>query len=84
MPTCADGHHTVGQAELEESERRAALVTLTELNAPSGAVLRFARKAMGLRQVDLARALGTSAETVCRWESNQHIAGRHPSRWRSF
>lgn len=77
-PVCENGHYTVTQTELEESERRAALAALTEINAPSGEVLKFARKAVGLRQTDLAKALGVAPETVCRWEANAHI-DRHVS-----
>jgi len=72
-PICEQGHYTLSQSELEESERRAALAALTSINGPSGAVLRFARKSIGLRQTDLAVALGAAPETVCRWESNTHI-----------
>ncbi len=67
------GAYVLSQEELEESERRAALVVLSDIAAPSGKVLRFARKAVGLRQVDLARALSTNPETVSRWESLDHI-----------
>jgi transcriptional regulator with XRE-family HTH domain len=35
--------------------------------AVAGGVVRYARKAMGLRQTDLARHLGCAAETISRW-----------------
>jgi DNA-binding transcriptional regulator YiaG len=74
VPVCEKCHwYEMGQLDLEESERRAAIVVLNEIDGPSGHVLKFARKAMGLRQADLARALGSSPETVCRWEANEHI-----------
>lgn len=79
VPVCDEcGAYVLTQEELEESERRAALVVLSDIAAPSGKVLRFARKALGLRQVDLARALDTNPETVSRWEADEHI-GRQTS-----
>ncbi|MBI3171154.1 MAG: helix-turn-helix transcriptional regulator [Hydrocarboniphaga effusa] len=32
-------------------------------------LVRFARKALGLKQAELALALGVDALTVCRWET---------------
>lgn len=74
VPTCEKcGTSLISQKEMEESERRAALRVLKDVEGPSGDVLRFARKALGLRQVDLATALGKTFETVCRWEKDEHI-----------
>jgi len=74
VPVCEQcGAYVLTQEQLEESERRAALAVLSDVTAPSGKVLRFARKAVGLRQADLARALDTNPETVSRWEALDHI-----------
>jgi len=74
LPTCDKcGYYELSQAELEKMERRAAITVLNGVDGPSGGVLKFARKALGLRQADLARALGTASETVSRWEANERI-----------
>jgi DNA-binding transcriptional regulator YiaG len=74
LPTCDEcGYYELSQAELEKMERRAAITVLNGVDGPSGGVLKFARKALGLRQADLARALGTASETVSRWEANERI-----------
>lgn len=44
---------------------------LVELGARSGAALRFMRKAMGMRAVDLAELLDVAPETLSRWENEQ-------------
>jgi DNA-binding transcriptional regulator YiaG len=59
---------------MELLERRAATVFLKELDSVSGAELKFARKAIGLRQIDLARALSVEPETVCHWEASERIS----------
>ena len=50
-------------------QRRAAAVVLREARTVDGAVMRYARKAIGLRQVDLAGLLGYAPETLSRWET---------------
>lgn len=71
---CANcDYFDVSQKALQESERRAAIVVLTEADDVSGAVLKFARKSVGLRQVDLGRALDVDAVTVSRWEAAARI-----------
>jgi transcriptional regulator with XRE-family HTH domain len=44
-----------------------------DLPSVSGAVLRYARKALGLTQVALAPCLGVKPETVSRWEADAAI-----------
>ncbi|HEX7670146.1 MAG TPA: helix-turn-helix domain-containing protein [Polyangiaceae bacterium] len=51
-------------------ELRAAIAVLGGVELVEGPELKFARKAMGLRQTDLATHLGVTAETVSRWETN--------------
>jgi transcriptional regulator with XRE-family HTH domain len=41
------------------------------LRLVSGAELKFARKALGLRQTELAEYLGVEPETISRWENNR-------------
>ncbi len=56
---------------LQEYERRAARVVLLDRPDAGGAVYKYARKALGLRQVDLAALLKVEPETVSRWENDQ-------------
>jgi putative zinc finger/helix-turn-helix YgiT family protein len=41
---------------------------VAELGEVSGEAFRFARKALGLRAIDLAELLDVSADTISRWE----------------
>jgi len=50
-------------------QRRAAAIVLREANPIDGSVTRYARKALGLRQTDLAGLLGYAPETLSRWET---------------
>jgi DNA-binding transcriptional regulator YiaG len=56
-------------AELAGYERRAAKTVLLDVPAVEGDVLKFARKALGLKQVELAAILDVTAETISRWET---------------
>lgn len=49
---------------------------LVELGARSGAALRFMRKAIGMRAVDLADLLDVAPETLSRWENDQREVDR--------
>jgi DNA-binding XRE family transcriptional regulator len=55
--------------ELGRLELQAAIAVLSEAESINGEELRFARKAMGLRQPDLAALLDVATETVSRWET---------------
>ena len=55
--------------ELAGYERRAARTVLTSGQPVAGDVLKYARKALGLRQADLAELFEVTPETVSRWES---------------
>lgn len=57
-------------------QRRAAMVALQDLSAVKGGVLKYARKAAGLRQVDLAKLLGTRGETISRAETSEGTIDR--------
>jgi DNA-binding transcriptional regulator YiaG len=65
-----DGTPVLSSEELGALEVRAALTVLTEVELVTGAELKFARKAMGLTQVDLSEHLGVNAETISRWETD--------------
>ncbi|HOU91961.1 MAG TPA: helix-turn-helix domain-containing protein [Polyangiaceae bacterium] len=65
-----DGTPALSAEELARLELRAAITVLHDVDHVGGAELRFARKAMGLRQVDLAEHLGVTGETVSRWEND--------------
>jgi DNA-binding XRE family transcriptional regulator len=64
------GAASLSMAEAVAYERRAARVTLTERPDANGAVLKYARKALGLRQQDLALLLGAASETLSRYEND--------------
>lgn len=70
-PVCPNGHAEVSLEELAGFERRAAVVVLSEAAGIGGAEIRFARKAMGLTGVRLARLLEVQPETVSRWENDK-------------
>lgn len=54
-------------------ERRAARTVLLESSQVGGAEIRFARKALGLRQTDLAAALGCNAQQLSRYENDDSV-----------
>lgn len=54
-------------------ERRAARTVLLEAKEVGGPELRFARKALGMRQADLAAALGCNAQQMSRYENDDQI-----------
>lgn len=70
-PKCVDcGEQYISADDLGRLELVAVQLVLFERpNKVNGAVVRYARKAMGLRQADLARLLGVRAETISEWEA---------------
>src|SRR5690242_8025638 len=64
-----DGTLGMPSNELGRLELEAAIAVLSEAESIRGDELRFARKAMGLRQPDLAGLLDVATETVSRWET---------------
>jgi putative zinc finger/helix-turn-helix YgiT family protein len=54
-------------------ERRAARTVLLESDQVGGAEIRFARKALGLRQTDLAAALGCNPQQISRYENDDKV-----------
>jgi DNA-binding transcriptional regulator YiaG len=55
--------------EWERLELEAAIAVFQQAESINGDELRCARKAMGLRQPDLAALLDVATETVSRWET---------------
>jgi DNA-binding transcriptional regulator YiaG len=64
-----DGTPVLSADQLTQIELRAINTVLRESDLISGAELRFARKALGLKQTELADHLGVKAETISRWEN---------------
>jgi DNA-binding transcriptional regulator YiaG len=56
-------------AVLAGYERRAAALVLRDGKHVNGTVIRYARKALGLRQTELAALLQCTSETLSRWEN---------------
>jgi DNA-binding XRE family transcriptional regulator len=75
---CAEcGTPLLSSAELAGYERRAAQQILATAGKPvSGAVLKFARKALGLKQKELAALLDSNEQQVSRWENEDEIDRR--------
>jgi putative zinc finger/helix-turn-helix YgiT family protein len=68
---CAQCNETyVDGPALERFELRAA-VELAKAGATSGEVMRFMRKALGFRAIDLAELLDVAPETLSRWETGK-------------
>jgi DNA-binding transcriptional regulator YiaG len=69
--TCSKcGDVELSLKDLAGYQRRAAAIVIRDAKRIDGAVVRYARKALGLRQVDLAELLECAAETVSRWETD--------------
>ena len=73
-PKCGEAMLT--DRELGAYELRAAALVLREKHPVPGSAIRYARKAMGLRQSDLARHLGCASETISRWENGTETKQR--------
>lgn len=69
--TLSNGSPGITSEELSRLELRAAITVLSEIEEIAGSELKFARKAMGLKQAELAGHLGVTTETVCRWETGK-------------
>lgn len=67
------GTETIDADEVARLELDACIVVFSRVPLVSGAELRFARRALGLRLPDLSTLLGASSDTIERWED-----GREP------
>lgn len=76
LPTCAECGVDLLFSEVRKFEQQAAAGVLSAVEKPTGAMLRYARKALGLKQTELAEALGHAGETVSRWETGQAAISR--------
>jgi DNA-binding transcriptional regulator YiaG len=74
--TLKDGTPVLSADQLSALELRAANTVLRESELISGAELRFVRKALGLRQTELAEHLGVRPETISRWETGAEAIKR--------
>ena len=72
--TCGEVLLTTEQ--LAGYERRAAALVLRDGRRASGAVLRYARKVLGLRQSELGTLIDSAAETISRWENDREAVPR--------
>ncbi|HKY37253.1 MAG TPA: type II toxin-antitoxin system MqsA family antitoxin [Polyangiaceae bacterium] len=71
-PVCKKcGEYTISADTLETLELRAAVCAFEKADKVTGGMLRFARKALDLTQGELAARLGTTAESVSRWEREE-------------
>lgn len=70
-PAC--GEVSLSSDELSGYERRAARLIMAESKRVGGAVLKFARKALGLRQRDLALILRRNEQQISRDENSEDL-----------
>lgn len=63
--------YTVPSDLLQSVELRAAVVAFSDAPRVTGAMLRFARKALDMTQAQLAERIGTTLESVSRWEREE-------------
>ncbi|MGE0329015.1 MAG: helix-turn-helix transcriptional regulator, partial [Polyangiaceae bacterium] len=69
--SCRCGEYLLTTQALDGYAKRAARTVLVDVPRVDGSVLKFARKALRLTQVELASLLDVASETVSRWENNR-------------
>ena len=62
--------------QLAGYQRRAAAIVLRDAKEVDGAVVKYARRALGMKQADLAEQIGCRAETLSRWETGDQTMPR--------
>lgn len=69
--TCEScGEQSISTQEMGGYERRAARLVMVEAAGATGAAMKFARKALGLKQVELARILQRNEQQISRDENS--------------
>ncbi len=66
---CACGEVELSLDELAGYQRRAAAIVLREAPKVDGVVVKYARRAIGMTQKDLAARIGCEPETLSRYET---------------
>ncbi len=61
----------ISDPQMELFELKAASQVLRKVKNPCGDVMRYARKALSMRQTEFAEALEVRPETVSRWENGR-------------
>lgn len=74
--TCPCGEQLFHCRQIQRYELRAAARVMREHPDAPGSVVRYARKAIGMRHVDFAAMLGVAADEVVVWEISN--TGLHP------
>ncbi len=77
-PDCAE--YEVVIPLMEDLHRAIAMSLAWKTPKLSGAEIRFMRKYLGFSGSDFAKAAGTSAETVSRWENGKQVMGPQAER----
>jgi transcriptional regulator with XRE-family HTH domain len=71
LPQCEKcGNVEITLDELAGYQRRAAAAALREAPKVDGAMVKYARRALGFKQTELAELLGCASETLSRWETD--------------
>lgn len=74
-PVCTVcGQYTLDAKTASMVELNAAIVFLSDVTPVTGAILKFARKALGLTQPELAAQISASTESISRWERGERPA----------
>lgn len=77
MPQCTQCNNVdLTLKQLAGYERRAAALALERVLHANGAMLRYARKALGITQAELAKLIGHEPETISRWENDKRPVER--------
>jgi len=67
---CKSGHKVPAILHIEELHEMIAIDVVKQKRTLVGQEIKFLRKAMGLKAVDLAKLLAVTKVTVSRWEAN--------------
>ena len=72
VPQCEKcGNVDLTLEQLAGYERRAAALVLQSVSPAKGSTVRYARKALGFTQLELAKLLDHCMEEISRWENNK-------------